>query len=170
MILMGIDPGPDKSGVAAIKDGRLVDAGHIDNHQLLIVCREAAHKTETLVAVERVVAYGRVVGQSTIDTAYWSGRFAEAARTDNLISFPDVKLQLCGLQQVKNSQVRQATLDLFPATGGGSCPQKGTKSRQGPLYGIKGDHAWSALAVAVAWAEKSGRLKECGLDARDDSV
>jgi len=61
-------------------------------------------------------------------------------------------MHLCKNNRAKDANIRQALLDRFPATGGGKAPQIGTKKQPGPLYGVT-SHLWSALAVAVTWAD-----------------
>jgi hypothetical protein len=51
-----------------------------------------------------------------------------------------VKMHLCGNQQAKDKNIRQALLDKVGPVG--------VKKTPGPCYGVK-SHAWSALAVAV---------------------
>ena len=66
----------------------------------------------------------------------------------------DVKLHLCGSSRAKDPSVRAALIDLYPASGGGKCPQIGTKRQPGPLFGVS-SHAWPALGVAVLAQSRS---------------
>ena len=59
-----------------------------------------------------------------------------------------VMVHLCHDSRAKDTNIRQALLDLFPRAGGGATPQVGTKGKPGPLYGVS-SHAWPALAVAI---------------------
>jgi hypothetical protein len=59
-----------------------------------------------------------------------------------------VKSYLCGSQQAKDANIRQALINLYPPTGGGKVPQIGVQGNEGPLYGIK-SHMWAALGVAA---------------------
>jgi hypothetical protein len=63
-----------------------------------------------------------------------------------------VKAHLCRSAKAKDSNVRQALIDLF----GGKENAIGTKKTPGPLYGISGD-VWAALAVAVTWYDANMR-------------
>ena len=67
----------------------------------------------------------------------------------------DVKMHLCGSMRAKDTNIRQAIIDRYPASGGGKCPQIGTKKEPGPLYGVSKD-IWSALAVAITYSETKG--------------
>jgi hypothetical protein len=56
---------------------------------------------------------------------------------------------------VPKSVVRRAVLDLYrdrADLGDGAEPAIGTAKRPGPLYAMRGsEHAWDALALALAW-------------------
>jgi hypothetical protein len=103
------------------------------------------------VAIEMIASYGMPVGREVFETCVWIGRFQQALEspgTAELVYRKDVKLHLCGSPRAKDGNVRQALIDLFPATGGGKTPQIGTKKQPGPLYGMS-SHAWAALGVAI---------------------
>ncbi len=108
--------------------------------------------------VEMVQSFGMAVGESVFQTAFWAGRFIQAwddwgeMRDCSLLYRRDVKLHLCGSARAKDANIRQALIDKFPATGGGKQPVVGTKKQPGPLHGVK-SHLWSALALAVTFAE-----------------
>lgn len=122
----------------------------------------------SLVSIEKIVAYGMSVSQATFDTAWWSGRFFQAIsfgagfdKNTVMISRPDVKVALYGATTYKDSTsgrlksvdtrvLKECIHRFFEPTGGGKDPYKGTKHCVGPLYRVKGSHAWDALAVAVA--------------------
>ena len=104
-------------------------------------------------ACEMVASYGMPVGREVFETVLWIGRFWEAFDGDmEFVYRKDVKMHLCHTTRAKDANVRQALLDKTPSTGAGATPQIGTKKEPGPLYGIK-SHLWSALAVAVYYAE-----------------
>lgn len=98
---------------------------------------------------------------------------------------PDIKLHLCGSSRAKDPNVRQALIDRFGGDsvalkgkkcsrckGSGAHPKdtrnamnpwcdlcrhnRGWERRPGPLAGIT-SHMWSALAVAVTWADLHGK-------------
>lgn len=151
MITLGIDPGPEKSAMVHLTDGRVTVARpDIDNDELIDILGNI--KDDVILGVEGLQSFGMAVGQSTFQTAYTVGRILQRCRDRNLpiriVHRGDIKLHLCHSSRAKDANVRQALLDAFPATGGGSTPQVGTKKQPGPLYGIA-SHSWSALAVAV---------------------
>ena len=111
--------------------------------------------TPDYLVIEKIVSYGQAIGQSTIDTIQWIGRFIQqflahwrCPHGARLIYRKDVKEYLCRSLRAKDAHIRQAIIDRYPATGGGKTPQIGTKKDPGPLYGIK-SHLWSALAVGL---------------------
>lgn len=149
MIIFAIDPGPTESGWVLLCDSRVVDSGVHPNHDVLQWVRSG--QSADMLAIEMIAGMGMTVGQTTFDTVRWIGRFQQAwshPEEVQLVLRRHVKLHLCGTQQAKDKNIRQALLDAFPPTGGGATPQVGTKGKPGPLYGVS-SHAWSALAVAI---------------------
>lgn len=156
-MILAIDPGNTQSGWCLFDGARVFDSGVADNDLLLpsITCMKA----DTL-AIEMIASYGMAVGREVFETCVWIGRFYQKwkMQTDSkpiLVYRKDVKLHLCGTTKAKDTNIRQAIIDLFPATGGGKTPQIGTKKQPGPLYGIS-SHSWAALAVALT-ATNQGR-------------
>ena len=85
-----------------------------------------------------VASYGMPVGKDIFETVKWIGRFEEAAATiwevkTILIYRKDVKSYLCGSMKAKDSNIRQALIDLL-----------GKEKTKGVSKDI-----WSALAVAL---------------------
>lgn len=146
-MILAIDPGTTQSGFVILANGRVMSSGVLPNGNVLKLV--AVH--EGHIAIEMIASYGMAVGREVFETCVWVGRFQQAYHEPSLVRLvyrKDVKMHLCGTTQAKDANVTQAIKDLFPATGGGACPQKGTKSQPGPLYGVS-SHAWSALAVAI---------------------
>ena len=107
-----------------------------------------------ILAIEMIASYGMPVGREVFETCVWIGRMVQVSHDpDNvvLVYRQAVKLHLCGTPRAKDSNIRQALLDLYPRTGGGKTPQIGTKALPGPLYGVT-SHAWPALGVAITVA------------------
>lgn len=146
-MILAIDPGTTQSGFVFLEDHSVASSGVLPNPEIL----ELLAAYTDLVAIEMVASYGMAVGKEVFETVRWTGRFQQASQNPEAVSLvyrKEVKRHLCGTDRAKDSNVRQALLDMFPATGGGKTPQIGTKSQPGPLYGVT-SHAWSALAVAV---------------------
>jgi len=107
------------------------------------------------IVIEDCENMGQVMGYDMITTIRWSGRFWERARFHgadvHFLKRSAVKLHLCGSRRAKDPNVRMALCDRF----GGEKAAKGKKANPGPLFGIA-SHAWSALALAITWAETGG--------------
>jgi len=170
MRILAIDPGTEKSGWILHDLVTEQFVGGITNNEDLL--EEIAEFNATDLAIEMVANYGMAVGRTTFETCVWIGRFIQwwstslKAEEDSVFMVPEkvdyervfvyrreVKLHLCNSVRAKDTNVRQAILDLYPATGGGKTPQIGTKAAQGPLYGVK-SHMWAALGVALTFAAR----------------
>lgn len=154
MIIFGIDPGTVESGYVLFNSDNMqvVESGVVGNEELL---QMSSWDNSDIVCIEMVASYGMAVGQTTFDTILWIGRFVQIAVSKNkefklLYKKKDINPTICFSNKAKDANIRQAILDMFPPTGGGSVPQKGTKSQPGPLYGVS-SHAISALAVALTY-------------------
>lgn len=160
--VLAIDPGTTHSAWVLF-DGDAVDLrGYEPNESLRDWLTVRPRAKFRHIAIEFVESFGMPVGREVFETVYWIGRFAEAWGDDETLtrlSRKDVKLNLCQSARAKDANIRQALLDRFPATGGGSVPQVGTKKMPGPLYGIA-SHTWSALAVAVTWFDSRAKGKQ----------
>ena len=97
--------------------------------------------------IEQVASFGMAVGAEVFETVYWSGRFAEAVYPlpVDRITRIKVKTHLCHDSRAKDANIRAALIDRY---GGPAALRKG-----GDLYGVSKD-VWSALAVAVTWADQ----------------
>ena len=162
MVLFGIDPGTVESGYVVFNSENMevVDSGVIGNEELLHL---SAWDNADIICIEMVASYGQAVGKTTFETVLWIGRFVQTAVYKDkeyklLYKKKDTNPTLCFSSYVKDTHIRQAILDMFPATGGGSVPQKGTKAQPGPLYGVS-SHAFSALAVALTYCLNIGIIK-----------
>lgn len=140
MRILGIDPGTTQSGYVLF-DGRVLQSGVMPNEDVL---RIVSDDRSDMLAIERIVSYGTVVGDETFQTVHWAGRFQQAwACPDEvrLIRRLDVKKALGLMGSAKDKDVNAALLvQIGP---------KGTKAAPGPTHGVS-SHAWAALGVAVA--------------------
>jgi hypothetical protein len=150
--ILAIDPGPVQSGWL-LWDGRPIRFGTSPNEDLVASLRTQLRASQggapDVVVIEKMESYGMSVGAEVFETVHWAGRFTEAARPTKVVQLPRraVKIAICGDTRAKDTNIHQALLDRF-----GGKAAKGTKAHPGPLYGISGD-AWSALAIAVTFAE-----------------
>lgn len=154
MKLLCIDPGTTESGFVLFDGENIIDrSSGVDNNLLLAAVENSIPANH--LAIEMVASYGMAVGKSVFETCVWIGRFIEAfPGRYTKVYRKDVKMCLCQSMRAKDSNIRQAILDRFPATGGGKTPQVGTKKQPGPLFGIS-KHAWSALAVGITYFEEN---------------
>jgi hypothetical protein len=141
----------------------VIEFGKFTNDDMLSII---ATTYADVLALEMPACYGMAVGRTVFDTCRWAGRFQErfedsAKRKSYLVyrkaqneedGIDSVCMHICKNNRAKDSNVRQAIIDRYPATGGGKTPQIGTKAQPGPLYGVSKD-VWAALAVAITFAE-----------------
>ena len=163
MKILAIDPGTEKSAwvVFDCQAFRVEKFGLTKNVDLVDsrLLHDLLARSARLIA-EVIKSYGNVIGDSTLETCVWLGRFYQVAFDSEI---PVVKYNrrqivthICGgNSRAGDRQVRQALIDRFPPLGGGAVPSIGTKKQPGPLFGVSRD-VWSAIAVAVTYAELNG--------------
>lgn len=167
MYIIGIDPGPEHSGVVLLTlDPLRVDyaADEMPNLGVRSWLRAALElfqpdgRALRAVAIEGIGYQGEHTGASVHLTCRWIGRFEElaalaGAHVDVAIR-ADVARHFTLYRAAPKGAVHDALRTRFYPTGE-MTKVKGTKKAPGPCYGVTG-HAWDALAVAVAYAERSG--------------
>lgn len=147
MKVLSIDPGPVESGWLVFDTDSFapLSFGNDTNMDLLEMLVNWSVKYDHLV-IEGFASYGSPVGQTTFDACFWSGRLVQAWGKEHTIVYrKEVKKHLLGRVTGNDPAVKQVLIDRFGGVG--------TKKEPGPLYGIK-MHAWSALALAVTWADQ----------------
>ncbi len=170
MIILAVDPGTTQSAyvtydstLTSLTDQR--EKRHIRGFGIYpnddIVTLVGTASADCLV-IEMIASYGMPVGKSVFETCVWIGRIVQRFTDRQKKPFhymyrKDVKMHLCHTNRAKDSNIRQAILDKYPATGGGKTPQIGTKAQRGPLYGVSKD-VWAALAVAITFSETKAKL------------
>ena len=168
MLILAIDPGNEKSAYVVYNTETKAEGMHgiLGNHELLGAIEDECFSYCEKMAIEMPACYGMAVGKTVFDTCRWVGVFqlASGLKKSMLVyrksvnkedGIDSVVMCLCKNSRANDSNVRQAIIDRYPATGGGKTPQIGTKSKPGPLYGVSKD-VWSALAVAITFEEKKG--------------
>lgn len=159
MLILAIDPGDAQSSVVTYDAQIARPTAHatLPNIEVLKRIRDARSAEVSRVVVEMIASYGMPVGAEVFETCVWIGRFIHCAdscglHTDRVFR-REVKAHLCHDSRAKDSNIRQALIDIY---GPGKDAAIGKKATPGPLYGFSGD-AWAALAVARTYADT--RLK-----------
>lgn len=184
--VLAIDPGTTESAWCHYDGSRPFDFAKAANHELLVHLG-FLEQDHTVLAIEYMEPRGMPMSQEEMDTQFWAGRFVQAAAVHwHPVKRLEVKMHLCGNPRAKDSNIRQALIDLFGgeslAIGGKKCPKckgkgwrgrgrrtcpqcKGTRwlHRPGPLHGITSD-VWSALAIAVTWWETKRQITKGASD------
>jgi hypothetical protein len=165
--ILAIDPGNEYSAYVEYNTEtcKLVRFGKIENDDLANMLSSNEFFGCSHLAIEMVACYGMPVGKTIFDTCVWIGRFIECWTEGSnnkkhiRVYRKETKMHLCQTMRAKDSNIRQAIIDRYPATGGGKKPQIGTKAQPGPLYGVSKD-VWAALAVAITFAETFNELNK----------
>jgi len=135
-LILAIDPGTEQSGYVLFDaDNKMVcQRGIVPNDEMLNLI---AITDGICVVVEMIASYGMAVGKDTFETCVWIGRFVQTAINGGLeyqlVYRKDVKMFLCGTMKAKDTNIRQALIDLL-----GKDVTKGISK-----------HMWAALAIAV---------------------
>lgn len=153
MIISAIDPGTTQSGYVETSGDEVLYADVVQNDELIEMIRAisgygAARMIEPRrLVIERFEARGMPIGDESIETMIWTGRFMQAWHNPAEVEFlkrSQIKIALCGTAKAKDANIRQALIDRLGSPG--------TKKAPGPTYGVT-SHAWAALAVAVVAQE-----------------
>lgn len=152
-VLIGIDPGPETSGVVVYCAGgspRVLEAHAKLDLAGVRALLNGYPSFSTVVVLERVSA-GAVSGKDILQTAEIVGRFmefCEARRMPCHLLYRREVLKALGVGSgaSRDSLVRQVVLELHPEG-------TGNKKSPGPLYGVA-THAWQALGLCCAHALK----------------
>ena len=146
MKIIAIDPGTTESALIEWNGKGITLMEIMENNELInMLCEIAEWNSDTHMVIEQVKCYGMVIGQSVLDTVFWSGRFCEAwSGSWCLMPRMDVKMHLCHDSRAKDKNIRQALIDRF---------EPDLKPRQRPKTVLKGvgTHLWAALALAVTF-------------------
>ena len=149
--ILAIDPGQEESGwiIWDSDNEKILQMGIDPNVTFLSWLESASGPLVEAAAIEMVGHYGTgmAAGKSVFDTCVFIGELKHALRGLNpkLILRPDIRLHFCHQRNAKPANVNQVLRDRFG--------DKGTKKNPGKLFGVR-DHIWSALALAVFFADK----------------
>jgi Holliday junction resolvasome RuvABC endonuclease subunit len=137
--IFAIDPGTVESAYVFWDSYKkiILARGIVKNEDLLTIIWDTNFD---VMAIEMVASYGMSVGKEVFETCLWIGRFMQASPYPvERVYRREVKMFLCGNMRAKDGNIRQALLDMLG--------KEVTK-------GVSKD-VWSALAVAVAFADKA---------------
>ena len=165
MVILGIDPGTERSAYVIWDGQNIHEKDWIPNHRLIDMIHNGFPGVEHVV-IEMVEARGMPIGKETIDTIVWIGRFYEAVIGSflpvKLVYRRDIKVHLCGSARAKPGNLSRVLKDRFgePYTYEivGQFGKKGqaVKAKRvrvpGTLDGMN-DHTWAALEVAVYFSD-----------------
>lgn len=141
MIVLAVDPGNGQSGVVRFDGQRVLYAGVIENPDVLKII---ADDRSDVLAIELFVATNQRLGNESIETIHWGGRFHQSSGDpDSVVLVPryQVKKSLGLGHRDGDKEVNSALQRVLGP--------KGTKAAPGPCYGVS-SHAWAALGVAYA--------------------
>lgn len=148
---LAIDVGTTETGycVADMYNLKPIEFGKVDNEYLL---NQMQIINYDILVYEKFQSYGMGIGQSTIDSIEWNGRYIQTA-LDRLVKvYPmprkEVKINICGSLRAKDTNIRLALIDRFAKHDFKN--GKGTKKNQDWFYGFKAD-VWSAYAILVTF-------------------
>ena len=87
--VLAIDPGTTTSAIVLWDGNQIIEADIARNEHILNTIRIGGYNT---MVIEQIKCYGMVVGESILETVFWSGRFWEACPvTKDRIPRMDVK-------------------------------------------------------------------------------
>jgi hypothetical protein len=148
--IAGIDPGNKETAFVVISNDKIIEHFYEPNENAIAMLKYLAIGDKADFYCEMIASYGMPVGKSIFDTCLFIGRIIEALPNVKLITRNVVKNAICHSSKAKDSNIRQALIDIYGEVG--------TKKNPGGTFGISGDK-WAALAVATA-AARGAKLYE----------
>ena len=165
--IIGIDPGPERSGIVSILDNLTVI--YSESQMSTEFLKGSVNVADIVVIEDLSPRQGGSPGQMfarwsrTIQTAKTIGAVRSMCRARG-VQYVELlpatwRAQLCGAANASDAQIKACVRSVYEerglAIGGGKQPAIGIKKQPGPLYTIRG-HAWDALGVALAWLQTEG--------------
>jgi len=153
MVIIGLDPGCKESALLVFNGEKVLEGLVLPNEDLLRILDQPPFDYNAgILVVERMQTFTSHlgVGSEVFDSEFWAGRFVQAwspRRWERLLR-SKVRAHL-QVSKGGDAAVRASLIDRF---GPYKADAIGTKKSPGPLYGVTG-HLWSALAVAITWAD-----------------
>jgi hypothetical protein len=161
MDVFAIDPGTFQSAFVVWNGQCIKGAGIIPNEDLLLKLRtlHTLNLIDPFVVCEQMDATGQRIGEETIQTICWYGRFWGAVDENrprigfSLIRRSDVGLHLCFATHPGDTAIGIVLRDRFGP--------KPTKKKPNKVYGefrLKRDE-WQAFALAVTFMDNRRKLR-----------
>jgi hypothetical protein len=124
MIIIGIDPGPEKSGYVELdtETALVTNACHDYNYE--IRQRLSEYMDEHILVQEMPASYGMAVGATIMETCVQLGRFEECCVFGYTRLYrKTIATILCGQAKAKGPYIRQCIIDMYGAgaIGGKKC-------------------------------------------------
>ena len=157
-MIIAIDPGTFESALATYDGVKPLWFDILDNFTVLQMFRDAHPVLQgaTHCVIEKIVSYGNAMGQTTIDTAMWTGVFMaccdEHVCKATLMRRKEVGKHLCLNGNAKDSNITQALADRFAY--GIRNKGKGVIKEPGYFYGFR-DDIWQAFALGVTYWDQN---------------
>ena len=144
MYIIGIDPGPEKSGIVAVELSDMQLGSCYDEcpnrdiehslHGVAAASIARGHHPE--MAIEMIANYGMPSGASIFETCIQIGRMEKSCSVHHERVFrKEVAVTMCGSVRAKGPNIRQAIIDMYggkeEAIGGNKCKKCKGKGRSG---------------------------------------
>lgn len=159
MKILAIDPGNNESAYIIWDGYTIIDKAKISNEELLVLIEGGWNGLE-FVTIEMIASYGFPMGQTTIDTVFWIGRFLDVAvkygYEVKLLFRKTIVIHHCRSPRASDAVVRQALINKYG--------EDSTKKKPNELYitpngtWMNGD-LWSAFALATYWTEQKALIE-----------
>lgn len=153
MNILALDVGTTESGFCLMQEQTYMPLrfGKISNEELLVIVKKEDYGK---LVYEAFASYGMAIGQSTIKSIEWNGRFIQCALDREIPVFPifrkDEKINICGTMKAKDANIRQALIDRFAKHDFKN--GKGTKNEPDWFFGFRAD-SWSAFAIGTTYLD-----------------
>jgi len=147
MLLLSVDAGTTKSAYVVVDtvDYRIISSGKVDNDELMQIIKNEYYDD---IVFEMISSYMNRIGDSTIQTIKWIGRFEQQVYINGDIPKEmkryEVKTELCGSMKAKDKDIIMYLEMRFG---------KKTKAKDSWFAGITADQ-WQAYGLAIAWVDK----------------
>lgn len=147
MLIVAIDPGTTVSAYLEWDGVKIYDHRICDNHQVLNYLKQSPAEE---LFIEQLACMGQTIGREVLETAFWSGRFAqywEERRSNGGLWRMIPRTTIKKHHKARNDTEMRAALVI-------KYGQPGTKKNPGLTYGLK-SHLWQAFALAT-WVSETG--------------